>query len=383
MKKSTFLAVASLLSLFTAATVMAQNSNLLFKSSFDNISINKISKYKHFLSGTDATTGYTFPNDLPGNAQGNYFNYVINDHDNYSKYVATDIRSVTGMDNTTTDALYIEYIKDDETHGSTSRVQYVLFGDESSNDPVQRMNEGYFKYKIKIHLDKTDSKDYMLPVEWKDTNDDGFRMGFYIYASNTRKPYYVVKGQFMEGGNLGENVWQENNYTTAVIEDEWFELEVYWLANPDPTLGKLKVAINGEVLFDVTNQTKDLNQPNKMYYFMPFKVYGTVSNSYITDFEYRDAIPTESILSDNVLAVNNQTLDIIKTHPNPTSDVLHFTTEYLNLDYQIIDLSGSILDKGTIVNGKVNVSNLSNGLYIIKIFNTTTKTNHNIKFIKK
>ncbi len=282
-------------------------SNLLFKSSFNhNIIVDKTVVWNHHLNGTDSVTNFTFPNDLPGDFIEHYFNYVVGDMTNYFEYANAEIVNTIGYDGNPTNALYIEFIKDDTNFVSYSRVQYAMFGDSLSSDPVQRMNQGYLKYRIKTHLDHTDTiSDWRIPIEWKDMDDDGFRMGLYIYDSNTSSPYWVVKGQYMINGELGDDVWQFDNYVIPVIEDDWFELEVYWYGHPDSNLGKLKVAINGQILFDVTNQTKDPDKPNKMFYFMPFKVYGTVGYSWITDFEYRNIPPSTSILSDNQLSVGN------------------------------------------------------------------------------
>ncbi len=287
-------------------SLFAQTSNLLFKSSFNyNVVVDKTVSWNHHLKGKDTVTNYTFPKDLPGNNTEDYFNYVIGDEDNYFEYANAEIKETTGYDGNPTNALYIEFIKDDTNFVSYSRVQYVMYGDSTSNDAVERMNQGYVKYKIKSHLDHTDTiSDWRIPIEWKDMEDDGFRVGLYIYDSNTDSPYWVAKGQYMENGELGEDVWEFENQDIPVTEDDWFELEVYWYGHPDSTLGKFKAAIDGQVLFDVTNQTKDPDNPDKMFYFMPFKVYGTVGYSWITDFEYRDIPPSSSVLSDSALPVD-------------------------------------------------------------------------------
>ena len=360
-------------------------SNLLFKSSFDtNVIVDKTVKWNHHLKGTDAVTNFTFPNDLPGNFSEHFFNYVVGDMDNYFDYANAEIVNITGKDGNATNALYIEFIKDDTNFISYSRVQYVMYGNSSSNDPVQRMNQGYIKYNIKTHLDHNDKlSDWRLPVEWKDMDDDGFRMGFYIYDSNTTSPYWVVKGQYMINGELGDDVWQFDNYTIPVIEDDWFELEIYWYGHPDSSRGKLKVAINGQLLFDVTNQTKDPNKPNKMFYFMPFKVYGTVGHSWITDFEYWNIPPSSSILYDNQLSVENEEkFSNGLTYPIPTNRFLNFSIDNLGLEYQIFTVTGKIIKKGIIKNQKIDVSLLKKGIYFIKYIDKTNAIKQYAKFIK-
>jgi len=306
---------------FTCSFATANaTGNLLFKSSFDHdVVVDKTVSWNHHLRGLDSTTGYYFPDDLPGDTPEHFFNYVVGDMDHYSDYANAEIVSTQGYDGNPTNALFINFIQDDPDFTSYSRVQYAMYGDPLSNDPIQRMNQGYVKYRIKTHLDHSDEEsDWRLPVEWKDMDDDGFRMGLYIYDTDTPSPYWVAKGQYMIDGELGEDVWQFDNYDIPVTEDDWFELEFFWYGHPDPALGQLKVAINGEILFDVTAQTKDPAQPDKIFYFMPFKVYGAVGYSWITDFEYWDAPPADSILAGTLLSgVGDPEVSGLALSPNP------------------------------------------------------------------
>jgi hypothetical protein len=191
-------------------SLKAQTSNLLFKSSFNHdIIVDKTVVWNHHLNGTDTVTNYTFPDDLPGDTAEHFFNYVVGDMDNYFEYANAETVNTTRDDGTNTNALFIEFIKDDTAFVSYSRVQYAMYGDDLSSDPVERMNQGYVKYSLKTHLDHTDlESDWRLPIEWKDMEDNGFRMGLYIYDTNTTTPYWVVKGQYMINGELGDDVWQ-------------------------------------------------------------------------------------------------------------------------------------------------------------------------------
>ncbi len=383
--KKIFLILELLLLTISVNSLKAQTtSNLLFKSGFDaNVMIDKTIVWNHHLTGTDAVTNFTFPDDLPGNFTEHFFNYVIGDVSNYFEYANAEIVSTLGDDGTPTKALFIEFIKDDANFTSYSRVQYAMYGDSLSDNPVQRMNQGYIKYKIKTHLEHNDTiSDWRLPVEWKDMGDDGFRMGLYIYDTDTPSPYWVAKGQYMIDGELGDDVWQFDNYDIPVIEDDWFELEVYWYGHPNSNLGKLKVAINGQVLFDITNQTKSPAKPNKMFYFMPFKVYGTVGYSWITDFEYWNIPPTSSVLYDNQLSVEKENkLPNLVIYPNPTNKFLYFPNDYLNLKYQIFTVMGKVVKKGIIEKQMIDVCSLKNGLYFIK-FTDAYNIKHCAKFIK-
>jgi len=363
-----------------------KTSNLLFKSSFNySVIVDKSVVWNHHLSGTDQITAYTFPDDLPGDNMEHYFNYVIGDVEHYFDYANAEVVTTTGQDGNPTNALYIEFIQDDPDFVSYSRVQYSMFGNSLSDDPVQRMNQGYVKYKIKTHLDHDDlESDWRIPIEWKDMDDDGFRVGLYIYDTNTLTPYWVVKGQYMIAGELGDDVWEFENHSIPVTEDDWFDMEVYWYGHPDPSMGQLKVAINNQVLFDVTNQTKDPNQPDKMFYFMPFKVYGAVGYSWITDFEYRNIPPLSSVLSSTWVSVKDEA-DVSNciVYPNPTTSFLHLTTAILDGEYQITNSIGQEVQSGILYSQKIDISKLRNEIYFIRIIDQKTKEIHLVKFIKK
>jgi hypothetical protein len=362
-------------------------SNMIFKSSFNNIIVDKTVSWNHHLQGTDSETGYTFPDDLPGDTSEHFFNYVIGDTENYFEYANAEIVTTLGYDENLTNALYIEYIRDDSTFISQSRVQYAMYGSADSNDPVQRLNQGYVKYRMKKFFDHNDieSGDWSLPFELKDVDDDGFRVGLYIYGTTTATPYWVAKGQYMIDGELGANVWQVDNYDIPVPENEWFNLEVFWYGNQDSNLGKFKVAINNQVVFDITNQTKDPNHPNKMFYFMPFKVYGTVGHSWITDFEYWDNPPSNSVISTNVTVSINDYLDSsnFNIYPNPSNNIINISSSLLNLNYELFTITGDIIKKGVIENQKIEVSEIDNGIYFLKINQRSSNTTKIVKFIKR
>ena len=280
--------------------VINQSNNeakLLFKSSFDP-GTNLIMPRSHKLVGKDNVSGYTWPDDLPGNPSKNFFNYVIGNYNNYLDFADTKIDNVSNVPNSTaTKALYIEFKKDDPNFVSYSRNQYVMWWNSSSNDMVQRLNQGYIKYKMKSHIDKESDVNWSLPLEWKDENDDGFRFGLYIIDASKDIPYWRAQGQYMVNGGLGSVVWSKDNFTIPVPEDEWFEFECFWYAVPNSSQGRLKFAVNGQVIFDITDQMKDPAQPTKMFYFSPFKVYGAAWYQWITDFEYWDTPPATSVLS--------------------------------------------------------------------------------------
>lgn len=62
-------------------------------------------------------------------------------------------------------------------------------------------------------------------------------------------------------------------------------------------------------------------------------------------------------------------VDKWKLFPNPAKDEIFVDGEELSLKYKIYDLSGRIVDENSLKNSKINISNLSNGIYIVELAN--------------
>jgi uncharacterized delta-60 repeat protein len=68
-------------------------------------------------------------------------------------------------------------------------------------------------------------------------------------------------------------------------------------------------------------------------------------------------------------------------YPNPTTDILHFSDSNENSSYQITNLLGQIVQKGSIENQQISTAALQNQMYVIEINNGKQKTTH--KFLKQ
>jgi hypothetical protein len=68
-------------------------------------------------------------------------------------------------------------------------------------------------------------------------------------------------------------------------------------------------------------------------------------------------------------------------HPNPTSGILYFSAINSNASYQITNLLGQIVQKGSIKNQQISTATLQNQMYIIEISNGKQKTTH--QFLKQ
>ncbi len=86
------------------------------------------------------------------------------------------------------------------------------------------------------------------------------------------------------------------------------------------------------------------------------------------------------------LSVEDNVLDVqLRVYPNPTSQSLYVSHPELNsFGITIVDLNGKQLYQGTIIKEEpLDVSNYTQGMYLVTIENTTTNKKNTYKIIKK
>jgi hypothetical protein len=86
------------------------------------------------------------------------------------------------------------------------------------------------------------------------------------------------------------------------------------------------------------------------------------------------------------LSVEDNVLDVqLKVYPNPTSQLLYVSHPELNsFGITIVDLNGKQLYSGTINKEEpLDISNYTQGMYMVTIENTTTNIKNTYKIIKK
>ncbi|WP_175620814.1 Vgb family protein [Chryseobacterium schmidteae] len=96
---------------------------------------------------------------------------------------------------------------------------------------------------------------------------------------------------------------------------------------------------------------------------------------YITDF-FANAIFKVDLASLSVSEFSSTVQKNIKVYPNPATDKLNVYNAP-SKEYKIFDMTGRVINSGTLERNSINVSQLSSGNYILKTGEATTK------FIKK
>jgi len=134
------------------------------------------------------------------------------------------------------------------------------------------------------------------------------------------------------------------------------------------------------------------------YYYYPSKTYtnsidvsgvdkiscmGSTSNNKFLTFPIQNSASPKLYIATFVgenLSTIDKGLSNLEIYPNPTSDILNIQTEQKISKIEILDTSGKLLKSNSGSGKTINVSNLSKGIYLIKIY--ADKNIINSKFIK-
>ena len=130
-----------------------------------------------------------------------------------------------------------------------------------------------------------------------------------------------------------------------------------------------------------TNYTSTFNMPNGMFLTAGTKVFTPSSvliNSYLFNIIEFNAPSTQTgtLALNEIKDINNK----IELFPNPTNSKIALNSEK-NYTIEIYDMQGQIVmkDKGN----TVDLSNLSNAVYILKAYDNYEKTTTSYKVVKK
>ncbi|UUV21862.1 T9SS type A sorting domain-containing protein [Paenimyroides aestuarii] len=144
---------------------------------------------------------------------------------------------------------------------------------------------------------------------------------------------------------------------------------------------KLLVPDNSDPnLFSITN----ILHYNSAGYILSGNQYEDI----ILDNSYSMPMPNPAIF-DNIFIIKSGefasskkiVVDKWKIYPNPAKDKVFVEGEELSLKYKIYDLSGRIVDANSLTNSRIDLSNLSNGIYIVEL--TNDEFTQSIKIIKE
>lgn len=126
--------------------------------------------------------------------------------------------------------------------------------------------------------------------------------------------------------------------------------------------------ITGEEIEGETSKTLSINSLGEYRVEMTVTIPARFSNN--------ARVANQTItLSSETFTVTEDTLGLdkpnnknsISVYPNPATDVLNLPDSTTNQEYTILSILGKQITSGTILNKKVNISNLAKGIYFLKI----------------
>ncbi|GAA4302362.1 right-handed parallel beta-helix repeat-containing protein [Aestuariibaculum suncheonense] len=83
------------------------------------------------------------------------------------------------------------------------------------------------------------------------------------------------------------------------------------------------------------------------------------------------------------LGINESTINKIGIFPNPATDSVFISDEFLNEDYKIISLTHKVVKSGKVDGNPINIKNLNPGVYIVKIVERKSGRSMTAKLIKR
>ncbi|WP_397445754.1 BNR-4 repeat-containing protein [Polaribacter sp. R77954] len=80
------------------------------------------------------------------------------------------------------------------------------------------------------------------------------------------------------------------------------------------------------------------------------------------------------IFSKAPLSTNSFSKNNIRIYPNPSNGIFTLNTSTKNIEYQLINVQGRILQKGIVKNNQLNFSNYAKGVYVLRLNSVDHKT---------
>ena len=155
---------------------------------------------------------------------------------------------------------------------------------------------------------------------------------------------------------------------------------------------RMTITGSNRVEFFFENINLPFSPSDSRYGYIAFKIklksnlvvgntFSNVANIY---FDYNAPIVTNSYTTtiQNTLGLQeNELLNTISVYPNPVKDMLHFQTKENVLKIEIYDVAGRIVSSKSIIENKLNLSELKVGNYFLKVY--TEKGIMHTKIIKE
>ncbi|WP_329805743.1 DUF7619 domain-containing protein [Flavobacterium facile] len=236
----------------------------------------------------------------------------------------------------------------------------------------------------------------------ENSNDNTFTLSQLVVNSFDPNDKICLQGNLVEANRIGNYVTYKirfkNNGTSKAqnivikdnIDPNKFDIESIITLDASHNYRKLITSTNNlEYHFENINLPYD-NANNDGYVVFKIKTKSTLvagdtfSNLANIYFDYNSPIVTNNYTTtiQNTLGLQeNELLNTISVYPNPVKDMLHFQTKEKVLKVEIYDVAGRIVSSKSIIENKINLSELKAGNYFLKLY--TEKGIMHTKIIKE
>ncbi len=80
------------------------------------------------------------------------------------------------------------------------------------------------------------------------------------------------------------------------------------------------------------------------------------------------------IFSNSALNTNSFNINDISIYPNPSTGIFKLNTIIQDLDYQLINIQGRVIEKGTVVKNQLDFSKYNRGIYFLRLYASNKST---------
>ncbi len=263
---------------------------------------------------------------------------------------------------------------------------------------------------------------YKMENDWNDASGNNFNALNTTAAFTTNSLDGNFAGSFLGSGNGVEypsTISMSNGFAISLWVNPTADLngvQTFFIKGPVSSNNFTWLYIkNGSIIFEIGDGTNVIDV--EAYFLNPWdKDYHIKSefgrwneNNWITDAATSPCVDTgdpltpyinepfpngnrvnigvygntvEASKSDSLLGINSIQNKYSIVYPNPTTDFIYFKSNFKGYSYQLISVEGKIIRQGVIKNSFLNLKDVQEGVYFIRVIDFKTNENHIFNVVK-
>ncbi|MDX1653042.1 MAG: T9SS type A sorting domain-containing protein [Brumimicrobium sp.] len=379
--------------------------SLLFKSGFEDtvrlsLPVTSGGQWYQFFSGTDLTSGYQWPNDLPIQTPIDaYWTFKVPDTAALSNYAQVKID--TNEKHSGDKSLYMEISDYDNGNFGNSMAGHVRCEYRLNLDTT--LKQAYLSYWMKVQPNLYSIMQYgtnrwRIIMEWFETGQPSsdYRWGLKPrvgdFSTDSTSAYWQFYQDYQFGAGAGAYFIGDTSYYSPgqIPLNRWFKVEVFWKQAMDST-GRIWASVDGQVIFDEKGRNMNDTTPSPLSNWQIFKLYvdepsmddGLVYQ-WIDDIEIWDTIPSQTGgIPDHYLTKDKKFV----IYPNPADKSFYLKREEAYTgSYNLIMLDAlgkQVFEKRNISISEtlIHTDRFQKGIYYLKVMDDQNQILHMDKVI--